>query len=882
MISLSSPVHWWVVLLQLGLLPIVVVYAFTPPSSSIGTSTLKLRNAYSYTNDRHFHHVQQQLRTIVYSSFVNSFDRRGSKLQMTSSNDKQQYESSNASASASASSSDGSSIEIQTVMIEAEALRAKAREIRLEANNAEQILASNRAAKRSSSNSELDALIDTVLCSSTEVVEPTLVAAGNNNDDASIKALAELIQQQKLGSIDTLLRLTNRIHERESNASRSFKAASKGAVPTPTSNAAQSFVIGNVNNSIDNNQAEMKQLDGLLDLVVGAILFLDEQRAISDPSTKITSHGKMLQSHVKELRTNEEMDQQRRAAAESIRNNNDPRSKASSALQPQSNTIDTLIRQSLFGTNATSASNNNRKFPTMDVMSIPLWVPASLLGYVATCPKAAVDPKDVDILRKEVLGDDGGNGNLGSSPFIIKSTDQTKFAACFKGDFRNKVVSSSAVNSNNEESTTINTVFDVLKQKFQSYQKNKQLQQKGNKGKTTNAARSTASISNRDESIKLGYEAISLRFETARNTNGSLLSKRIQLFLMDDPEYNPRLDYNNEGPQSMILALSTNVQPLGNRQERSDNELRRLQGGGNGLPSKGLPVLAVFFSLVTTITYTVAIYALNPYVHDNQSDLSSPLSIPLLVNQCLPVALGIFALQAVHEISHMLAAKHYNIKLGWPIPLPSLQIGMFGSITPYQSFPNQRRDLFDVSMSGPTVTLLLSTLLSALGLYLTVASSSFEVISTYPVVPCTLLRSSVILGTVTSFLAPKLMLLPPTQVIPLHPLFLVGLTGLFSSALNLLPIGRLDGGRASMAVYGRRSASLISLLMLLGSSLLALSGTSRICTFFGLWVVLFQRNLDLPTRNEISELDDGRVVFYGIVLFFSMLVLLPFPGGVSP
>eukprot|EP00592_Proboscia_alata_P017106 CAMPEP_0194400254 /NCGR_PEP_ID=MMETSP0174-20130528/127108_1 /TAXON_ID=216777 /ORGANISM="Proboscia alata, Strain PI-D3" /LENGTH=881 /DNA_ID=CAMNT_0039196743 /DNA_START=80 /DNA_END=2725 /DNA_ORIENTATION=- len=881
MISLSSPVHWWVVLLQLGLLPIVVVYAFTPPSSSITTSTLKLRNAYSYTNDRHFHHVQQQLRTIVYSGFDNSFDRRRSKLQMTSSNDKQQYESSNASASASASasSSDGSSIEIQTIMVEAEALRAKAREIRLEANNAEQILASNRAAKRSSSNSELDVLIDTVLCSSTEVVEPTLVAAGNNNGDASIKALAERIQQQKIGSIDTLLRLINRIHERESNASRSFKAASKGAVPTPTSNAAQSFVIGNVNNSIDNNQAEMKQLDGLLDLVVGAILFLDEQRAIADPSSKITSHGKMLQSHVKELRTNEEMDQQRRAAAESLRNSNDPRSKASSALQPQSNTIDTLIRQSLFGTNATSASNNNRKFPLMDVMSIPRWVPASLLGYVATCANAAVDPKDMDILRKEVLGDGGGNGNLGSSPFIIKSTYQTKFAACFKGEFRNKVVSNSAVDSNNEESTTINTVFDVLKQ---IYQKNRQLQQKGNKDKTTNAASSTASISNRDESIKLGYEAINLRFETARNTNGSLLSKRIQLFLLDDPEYNPRLDYNNEGPQSMILALSTNVQPLGNRQEESDNELRRLQGGGNGIASKGLPVLAVIFSLVTTITYTVAIYALNPYLHDNQSDLSSPLSIPLLVNQCLPVALGIFALQAVHEISHMLAAKHYNIKLGWPIPLPSLQIGMFGSITPYQSFPNQRRDLFDVSMSGPTVTLLLSTLLSALGLYLTVASSSFEVISTYPVVPCTLLRSSVVLGTVTSFIAPKLMLLPPTQVIPLHPLFLIGLTGLFSSALNLLPIGRLDGGRASMAVYGRRSASLISLLMLLGSSLLALSGTSRICTFFGLWVVLFQRNLDLPTRNEISELDDKRVVFYGITLFFSMLVLLPFPGGVSP
>jgi membrane-associated protease RseP (regulator of RpoE activity) len=51
--------------------------------------------------------------------------------------------------------------------------------------------------------------------------------------------------------------------------------------------------------------------------------------------------------------------------------------------------------------------------------------------------------------------------------------------------------------------------------------------------------------------------------------------------------------------------------------------------------------------------------------------------------------------------------------------------------------------------------------------------------------------------------------------IPIHPLAIVGLTGVVINALNMMPIGRLDGGRAASAVFGRRTAAVLGTLTLL-------------------------------------------------------------------
>jgi membrane-associated protease RseP (regulator of RpoE activity) len=98
--------------------------------------------------------------------------------------------------------------------------------------------------------------------------------------------------------------------------------------------------------------------------------------------------------------------------------------------------------------------------------------------------------------------------------------------------------------------------------------------------------------------------------------------------------------------------------------------------------------------------------------------------------------------------------------------------------------------------------MLVSVFMIIAGLNLTVAATSF---ATFPLVPAAVLKSSFLIGSIATLVAPQSMLVPLSQPIPVHPLFMIGLAGLIMSAVNMLPIGRLDGG---MYLLGRKILSL--------------------------------------------------------------------------
>ena len=67
----------------------------------------------------------------------------------------------------------------------------------------------------------------------------------------------------------------------------------------------------------------------------------------------------------------------------------------------------------------------------------------------------------------------------------------------------------------------------------------------------------------------------------------------------------------------------------------------------------------------------------------------------------LPIALGVGGLQLIHEVAHVLAALRSNVKIGFPVAVPSLQLGLYGCVTRLFSFPPSRSALFDVAAAGP-------------------------------------------------------------------------------------------------------------------------------------------------------------------------------------
>jgi membrane-associated protease RseP (regulator of RpoE activity) len=269
-------------------------------------------------------------------------------------------------------------------------------------------------------------------------------------------------------------------------------------------------------------------------------------------------------------------------------------------------------------------------------------------------------------------------------------------------------------------------------------------------------------------------------------------------------------------------------------------------------------------------------YALNPAFFNslvNRRDMTALYS-------CIPLALGTIAIQTIHELAHYLVARRRKIKIGWPVPIPSLHpasFPFFGCITPLRSFPSNRAAVLDFALSGPMSAIAVSLGLVIGGILLTTRASPFE-ISRFPVMSVANMKSSFLLGSILSWLAPKTMMLPLAQPIPMHPCFVVGASGLISSALNLLPIFRLDGGRACFAAMGQRQGAVLSVFTLLLIISMALSGASSIFLTWTFLVALLQRRQEIPPRDDVTEVGSTRLTVWLLSFLLSISILAPFPG----
>jgi membrane-associated protease RseP (regulator of RpoE activity) len=337
------------------------------------------------------------------------------------------------------------------------------------------------------------------------------------------------------------------------------------------------------------------------------------------------------------------------------------------------------------------------------------------------------------------------------------------------------------------------------------------------------------------------------------------LADRVQLFLLNDPEWRPNRDDRDTLPKPVILALPKEVTPDESQISQS-------------LATRLVRISSSAFSLVTSLAYAIGCYALNPKIFDaivNQRDISALVA-------CVPVV-GVLAIQATHELAHQIAAKRRGLKIGLPVLLPSFELGTFGCVTPLRSFPPNRSALLDFALSGPLVAALLSVLLMVIGCFQTIYASEATLMS-FPAVPVSVLKSSFLSGSILTFLLPKAMMMPLSQPIPIHPMFMVGFSGILASALNLLPIFRLDGGRACSAAMGARIGGIASAWTLLSMLSLGLSGSGLAWTW-GAFVLLFQRRPEVPVRDEVTAVDNVRIGAWVASLAVAVLALLPFPGG---
>ncbi|NET38955.1 MAG: site-2 protease family protein, partial [Cyanothece sp. SIO1E1] len=231
------------------------------------------------------------------------------------------------------------------------------------------------------------------------------------------------------------------------------------------------------------------------------------------------------------------------------------------------------------------------------------------------------------------------------------------------------------------------------------------------------------------------------------------------------------------------------------------------------------------------------------------------------LHDVLPVSLGILMILAVHELGHWLLANRHQVQISPPFWIPAWQIGSFGAITRFESLLSSRTILFDISFAGPAMGWVLSFGLLILGLLLSHQGSLFQV-------PAEFFRESILVGILA-----KVTLRSALQatLVDVHPLMVLGWLGLVINAINLMPAGQLDGGRIMQAIYGRKIAGRSTIVTLIVLALASL--VNPLALYWGVLILILQRNLERPSLDDISAPNDTRAAL-GLLAFFLMLMTL--------
>ncbi len=285
------------------------------------------------------------------------------------------------------------------------------------------------------------------------------------------------------------------------------------------------------------------------------------------------------------------------------------------------------------------------------------------------------------------------------------------------------------------------------------------------------------------------------------------------------------------------------------------------------LTRPGLALLLLAATLVTTTWVGAEIAGVTP---------TTLQSNPAVLLKGLPYALGLIFILGIHELGHYFTAKYYKIRATLPyfIPIPFF-LGTFGAFIQMRSPVPNRKALFDVSIAGPIAGFLATLPLLVWGLAHSRVIPLPE--KTGLLNPDAFNPQHSILLALLSKLALGVHLMPKSAI-DLHPVAVAGFLGLIVTALNLMPVGQLDGGHIVHAMFGQKNAILIGQIARL--LLLLLSLVQR--EFF-MWaiILLFIPLIDEPALNDVSDLNNGRDIWGLLAMSLLVIIVLPLPQAIA-
>jgi membrane-associated protease RseP (regulator of RpoE activity) len=285
----------------------------------------------------------------------------------------------------------------------------------------------------------------------------------------------------------------------------------------------------------------------------------------------------------------------------------------------------------------------------------------------------------------------------------------------------------------------------------------------------------------------------------------------------------------------------------------------------------GLHVFLFVLTLAATTLAGAAQYA--GFVQDFAIAKELPMPLPALYLRGFWYSATILLILSAHEMGHYLACRYYDVDASLPFFLPAVpglvMTGTLGAFIRIREPIPQKRMLFDIGIAGPIAGFLVAVPALFLGLALS------------RVVPAPASSEGMLeLGEplLFKFAAWLLFGTPPDgYTLNMHPMAFAAWFGLLATALNLFPIGQLDGGHISYAVLGPRSTYVTY------ASVFAAVGLAYFSASWVVWTVLLVVMLVVfgPRHPRVFDehvpLDRGRLWLAAAAAVILALCFTPSP-----
>ncbi|HOP86585.1 MAG TPA: site-2 protease family protein [Syntrophorhabdaceae bacterium] len=230
-------------------------------------------------------------------------------------------------------------------------------------------------------------------------------------------------------------------------------------------------------------------------------------------------------------------------------------------------------------------------------------------------------------------------------------------------------------------------------------------------------------------------------------------------------------------------------------------------------------------------------------------------------------SISVMTILLCHEMGHYMASRLYGIPATLPyfLPFPLSPFGTLGAVIKMKGIIINKKALFDIGVAGPLAGFVISLPFIYIGIRLSTIGPVPEGLGFLQ------LGDPLIFKLFQALLIGEI---PRGYDLILHPFAYAGWVGVFVTALNLIPVGQLDGGHIVYALFGENSKK-IYLFVIFGLGTYALFFSQGWLALIVL-LLIFGMKHPIPLDN-ITELDRKRKILAFIILIIFILSFVPKP-----